>query len=215
MSRREERSPLYSSASASCARSSERILTAREPTLRFDQENCETRSDRDHRGDEEEGDRGAEMRLGQAGREQEYDDCADQDRGKHAEEDRLADQRHPAVEDADLAQPPVVLAAAACQEQRLDLPSPIDDPREAARADVQECPIPASRKTGATASWMICATVVTDVGEVGNMRLLMRGWVRLWKSPNRCPCARPPKCLKSLLARARQCMQIKRAGACL
>ena len=32
-------------------------------------------------------------------------------------------------------------------------------------------PMPASRKTGATASWMICATVVTDVGE-GNMALL-------------------------------------------
>ena len=61
-----------------------------------------------------------------------------------------------------------MLGAAAGEEQRLDAARAVDDPREAARrrrSGTRRCR--ASRKTGATASWMICATVVTEVGEVG------------------------------------------------
>jgi hypothetical protein len=37
--------------------------------------------------------------------------------------------------------------------------------------------MPANRNTGATASWMICATVVTEVGEVGNIAVpIARNW---------------------------------------
>ena len=39
---------------------------------------------------------------------------------------------------------------------------------------LRKAPMPANRKTGATASWMICATVVTEVGAVESIAFLSR-----------------------------------------
>ena len=94
--------------------------------------------------------------------EQQDDDEAGEDRRKHRRRDRPADQRHPAVEDVELAEPAVVLLAAAGEQHRLDLARAVDDPRQARGADVQEAPMPLSRNTGATASRTISATVLTE-----------------------------------------------------
>ena len=77
--------------------------------------------------------------AGQARSEQQDHHRADHQRRQHRQENRLADQGHAAVEHAELGDQPVVLAAAAGEDARLEFAGAIDDPGEPAGADVEEC----------------------------------------------------------------------------
>ena len=79
-----------------------------------------------------------ETGLDEIGREQQGDDEAGEDCGRHREADGARDQAHAPVEDPQFAEPAVVLAAAALEQQRLDVARAVDDPRQARRADVEE-----------------------------------------------------------------------------
>jgi len=108
------------------------------PDPGLDEEDCEAEADGDHGSDEQQRNCSSEMRIGQAGREEQHDDGANEHGRQHRKEDRAADQRHSPVEDADLAQPAIMLRAAAGEEERLDFPGAIDDPGQASGADIQE-----------------------------------------------------------------------------
>ena len=82
---------------------------------------------------------------------------------------------------------------------------------------LRKAPIPANRKTGATASWMICATVVTEVGRGGQhgfpiarKTACAKAWVTMMSHRE------TAKCLKSLFRAAAPCKErVKSGGSCM
>src|SRR3954469_23001371 len=88
------------------------------------------------------------MHTGQARREQQAYDEADEHRREHGQRYRPADQAHAPFEHVDLAQPTIMIGAATLQEQRLQQAGAIDDPGQTVRADVEEGSDPAEQEDG-------------------------------------------------------------------
>ena len=59
--------------------------------------------------------------------------------GKHRREDGAVDHLDAAVEHPHFADQPVMLVSAAVEDPRLELARAVDDPRQPAGADVEEC----------------------------------------------------------------------------
>src|SRR5215213_2777171 len=95
----------------------------------LDEENGEADGDRDHRQDEQDRDRQTEPGFDEIGSEQQRHDDAGEDCRNDRETNRAADQPHPAVNDLKLAEPAIMLEAAAFEQQRLDASRAVDNAR--------------------------------------------------------------------------------------
>src|SRR3954453_21816000 len=94
----------------------------------LEQEDCKAEADREHRGDEQQRNRGSVMPIGEGRSEQKHDHEAGEQRRKDRQEGSPADQAHGAVKPAKLPAPPVLFASAALEQLRLDRARTIHDP---------------------------------------------------------------------------------------
>ena len=129
----------------------------------FVEEDGEADAGADHRGDEQQGDRGAEAIAGEEGGEQQHHHRRD-------EQAASTEVKMARVDDADAAveQPHFARSAGHARSPRLArMRGSSSRARSTIRASrpaqtLRKAPSPASRNTGATASWMICARWVSS-----------------------------------------------------